>query len=374
MEKKRLIYADNAATTRMSHVAFEEMSKFMFDSYANASQPYSFARTAKKALLESREIIADCIGASHPEEILFTSCGTESDNWIISHFGIDGANIITSPIEHKAILNPCKKAKEKGCNIKVLSVNSFGEVEFDSLQSLIDDKTVLVSVMTANNEIGTIQDIEKLARITHSKGIPFHTDAVQAVGHIPINVNSLDVDYLSASAHKFNGPKGIGFLYKKSGQNLGSYVCGGTQEFGLRAGTENIAAIIAMAKALQENCAKIEHNIRHIKKLEETLLSLLKIGNLDFKRNGVNQLPGNISLSFKDKNGEAILHRLDLMSICVSTGSACDSNTTQISHVLKAIKLDPSYALGTIRISLSKDNTEEEMKAIAFSINKIVSN
>ena len=243
----------------------------------------------------------------------------------------------------------------------------------EQLSAAITDRTRLVSIMFSNNEIGTIEPIAELARIAHSHGAVFHTDAVQAIAHTPIDVKAMGIDMLSASAHKFNGPKGIGFLYVRKGVELRPLNDGGAQEFGMRAGTENVASIVGMAKALEISCSALNENAEHILKLENALLERLKESGLDFVRNGArNHIPGNISVSFKDADGEAILHRLDLMGICVSTGSACDSVSTQISHVLKAIKLKDNYARGTIRISFGKENTFEEANIIAESLIRIL--
>lgn len=363
-----MIYADNAATTQLDEEALKAMMPYLKTEYGNASEPYAFARPAKRALIESREIIASCINAD-PDEIFFTSGGTESDNWAIKGIMIGTAKeheLITTSIEHHAILNSAATIERAGFSVTYLPVNSIGQVLPEVLKSNLSSGTKLVSIMLSNNEIGTIQPIKELARIAHSKGVLFHTDAVQAVGHIPINVKELGVDMLSASAHKFNGPKGIGFLYIKKGTPLNSYADGGAQELGMRAGTENIPAIVGMAIALKRNCADMDVNIKHILSLERRLMNRLDSSNLEFKRNGgVDIIPGNISLSFRNFGGEMILHRLDLKGICVSTGSACDSKNTQISHVLKAIGLQEDYAKGTIRISLGKYNTIEEVDTIA---------
>ena len=254
-----------------------------------------------------------------------------------------------------------------------LPVDSQGIVQFDTLSNHLSDSTRLVSIMFANNEIGTVQPIKKLCEITHSKGALFHTDAVQAVGHILIDVKELNVDMLSASAHKFNGPKGIGFLYIKKGTPILPYVDGGAQEFGMRAGTENVASIVAMAVALEKNCNRMHSVNDHLIELEHKLLTSLQIAGLDFIRNGsCDRIPGNMSLSFRGSEGEMLLHRLDLMGISVSTGSACDSKNTQLSHVLKAIHTPSEYANGTIRISLGYENTDEEISYIAASLIKIL--
>ena len=370
---RRFIYADNAATTKLDIDAFEAMKPYLLDEYGNASQPYSFARKPKQALKEAREIIAQCINAE-PDEIYFTSGGTESDNWAIKGVALSDPGkhtIITSQIEHHAILRACADIEKLGYPMVYLPVTTEGIVTPESLRSVITPNTHLVSVMYANNEIGTIEPIKELCEIAHTNGALFHTDAVQAVGHVQIDVKALGIDMLSASAHKFNGPKGIGFLYIKKGTPINSYVSGGAQEFGMRAGTENIASIVGMAVALKKNYDNLEVNTSHVLKLERTLLDTLANANVDCIRNGQNMLPGIISLSFPELEGEIIMHRLDLMKIQVSTGSACDSVNTQISHVLKAIELRDDIAKGTVRISLGKNNTEEDVNSIAEALIKI---
>lgn len=367
-----MIYADNAATTRLDMDAFESMRPFLLQSYANASQPYSFSRDARNALKNARQQIAKCIGAD-PEEIYFTSCGTESDNWAIKAGTDRGKRIITSSIEHHAILNSCKMMEQQGTHVSYLPVNRDGEVVPGTLESAIDSDTGLVSIMFANNEIGTLQSVEELANIAHQHQALFHTDAVQAVGHLEIDVHQLNVDMLSASAHKFNGPKGVGFLYVKKGTKMYSYMNGGAQERGMRAGTENIASIVAMAVALEKNCRDLEENKKHLYNMEERLIHRIGEAGIEYLRNGAEKhVPGNISLSFKGKEGEMILHRMDLKGICISTGSACDSKNTEISHVIKAIGIPEEYATGTIRISLGKGNTMEEVDAIADALISIL--
>ena len=358
---KEYVYADNAATTRLSNKAFERMLPYLQNEYGNASQLYSFARLPKKALKEARQVIANCIGAQ-PSEIFFTSCGTESDNWVINGAVQQHLPIVTSSIEHHAILRPCESAKRCGCSVSLLPVTKEGIVLSSSVKEVVHSSCGLLSVMYANNEIGTIQPIKELATIAHENGWLMHTDAVQAIGHTRINVRELGVDMLSASAHKFNGPKGIGFLYIKEGVNWPTLIKGGTQENGLRAGTENVASIVGMATALEENVISICENESYLAHLEEILISNLSRSGIVFYRNGAeNHIRGNVSLSFPNRSGESIMHRLDLKGICVSTGSACDSKDTQISHVLKAIGLEEMLAKGTIRISLSKYNTEQDM-------------
>ena len=367
---KTIIYADNAATTQMSPLALENMIHFLKSDYGNASQAYSFAREAKKALRRARAIIASCIGAKE-EEIYFTSGGSESDNWAIKNAWLQRMPIVTSQIEHHAILNACNFLKRKGENVEYLPVSNYGLINPIDIKKTIINKSFL-SIMMANNEIGTIEPISQYSLLAKEYGCVFHTDAVQAVGHIDINVKELGIDMLSASSHKFNGPKGVGFLFVKDGIKIEPLIHGGGQEFGFRAGTENVASILAMAIALQENVENIEYNKKHLYCLEEIIINELNSSKIDYKRNGIHQLPGLLSLSFNGLDGEALLHRLDLQGIAVSTGSACDSKDTQISHVLNAIGLSKDYAKGTIRISLSKYNTKEEVETIAKAIIKIV--
>lgn len=370
-----MIYADNAATTKLDKDAFEAMKPFLLEEFGNASQPYSFSRTTKKALKQARAIIADCIGAL-PEEIYFTSGGTESDNWAIKGTMLvygDTRATITSTIEHHAVLNACATIERMGYPVAYLPVDKKGIVHPKSLQEYISNNTKLVTIMFANNEIGTVQPIKELALVAHKHGAQFHTDAIQAVGHIPINVRELDIDMLSASAHKFNGPKGIGFLYIRKGTAIHPYADGGSQEFGMRAGTENVAAIVAMATALKKNVENISISTEKLLRMENLLLNMLSVANIDYIRNGSDKkLPGNINLSFKNLEGEAMLHRLDLMGICVSTGSACDSIKTQISHVIRAIGVPTEYARGTIRISLGENNSENDAISIAKALIKII--
>lgn len=367
-----MIYADNAATSKLDWEAFEAMKPFLLDSYSNPSQPYSFSRGSKKAIKEARKVIASCIGA-HSEEIIFTSCGTESDNWAIKKGAGEKGLVVTSIIEHHAILNSCNTLERSGRKVLYIPVDVSGVVDLEWLDANITDDTKLVSVMFANNEIGTIQPVSEIAAIAHKHGCLFHTDAVQAVGHVKIDVHAMGIDMLSASAHKFNGPKGVGFLYIKKGVEILSYMDGGNQEHNFRAGTENVAAIVGMAVALKNNCDQMEYHRKKLLSLERRLMQGLVEAGLDFIRNGAeNHIPGNISLSFKGCEGEVLLHRLDLMGICVATGAACDSINTQISHVISAIRLPDEYAKGTIRISFGKNNTAEEVEIILKALIKIV--
>ena len=370
-----MIYADNAATTQLAPEALAAMMPYLQTEYGNASQLYSFSRETKKALKEARETIAACINAL-PEEIYFTSGGTESDNWALKGTMLvygDHRALITSQIEHHAILHSAKAIEKMGYPVAYLPVDGFGIVSSETLEKYITDNTKLVSVMFSNNEVGTVEPIKELASIAHKFGALFHTDAVQALGHVPIDVKELNVDMLSASAHKFNGPKGIGFLYIKKGCEINPYADGGSQEFGMRAGTENVAAIVGMATALQLNVHHMQENTRKLLSLEQQLVESLDKVGIDYKRNGaLKHVPGNMSFSFRGYEGEMILHRLDLKGICVSTGSACDSKNTQVSHVLQAMHIDEEYALGTIRISLGVSNTVDEVKIIADAISSII--
>ncbi len=371
-----MIYADNAATTRLDEDAFETMRPFLMMDYGNPSQPYSFSRAPKRAVRHARETIAECIGAD-PDEIYFTSGGTESDNWAIKcsvFSNPDKHATITSAFEHHAVLNSCVTIERLGYPVAYMWPDKDGVVTADILKKYITTQTHLVSVMFANNEIGSIQPIGELCKIAHDHGALFHTDAVQAVGHIPIDVHELGVDMLSASAHKFNGPKGVGFLYVRKGIDIHSHNDGGSQERGMRAGTENVAGIVGMAVALKNNCDQMADTTQKLIMMEQILLEKLQNVGINCIRNGSpdHHLPGLLSLSFAGFEGEALLHRLDLMGICIATGAACDSKETQISHVLQAIGLDESIASGTIRISFGRFNDISDAVSVVNAIIKII--
>ena len=410
------VYADHSATTPLSPAAWEAMQLCLQAEYANASQPYSFSRTAKRTLRQARETIAQCLNAQ-PEEIYFTSGGTESNNWVLkmsllsSGYTPNHANtiskqpartvretsaanshdaaaqtdctppsdpqLITGAIEHHAVLNPCRWLEDLGFPIAYLPVDRQGLIGLPALKRLLQSDpghpVRLVSVMAANNEIGTIQPLAEISGMAHEYGARVHSDAVPAVGHIPLDVQALGLDYLSASAHKFNGPKGIGFLYQRRGRELSPLLHGGAQENGRRAGTENTAAIAGMAAALEENCRLMTERSGHLLRLEEIILNKLKNSEVAFIRQGTDWLPGLLSLSFPGYSGEALLHRLDLQGISISTGSACDSQNTQISHVLKAIHLSAAEAEGTVRISLGHENSADEIKYLAEKLTQAVS-
>ena len=369
------IYADHAATTSLSPIAKEAMEPFFQIDYGNPSAPYSFARAPRKAIARAKEIIAEAICA-HPDEIFFTSGGTEADNWAIKGTAFQygpGKQIITSAIEHHAVLNSCTSLGRMGYEIKKLTVDTEGRIDPDTLKDACTSDTVLVSVMLANNEIGTIEPIKFLANVAHRADVLFHTDAVQAVGHIPIDVSDLQVDMLSASAHKFNGPKGVGFLYIRKGTNLLPFIDGGGQERGMRSGTENVAGIVGMAAALQEHTDHLQREYDYLTELMERLVVQLRQYGLDFIINGSNQrIPGSLSLSFKNADGEMLLHRLDLMGTAIATGSACNSEDTEISHVIREIHVPKEYAYGTVRITFGMENTEEQVDTIAQQLFNIL--
>lgn len=371
---RKIIYADNAATTQLDPEALEAMLPFLRGEFGNPSSPYSFSRNVKEALADARAQIAECIGAL-PEEIYFTSGGSESDNWAIKNFVFSAFHrkrqILISPIEHHAILNSCvEAAKRFGFTINTSPVNSKGRIIQSLYEDNISEHIDGISIMLANNEIGTIEDVQALCEIAKKFKIPFHTDAIQAVGHIPVDVKTLVVDLLSASAHKFNGPKGIGFLYARKGFPLVNFIDGGQQESGYRAGTENVAAIIGMATALANSCSHMAARAAKLRHMEQSFQNTLlqAIPNAIFNGDRDNHLPGHISLSLPGISGEALLHILDLKGIAISTGAACNSQSIEISHVLKSIGLPPEWAEGTLRISFGANNRDNDASVIAHEI------
>ena len=375
---KMMIYADHAATTAMSSVAYEAMLPWLQNKYGNPSTLYSFAREPRKAVASARETIAACIGA-RAEEIYFTSGGTEADNWALMGTAFwesdRRGHFITSNIEHHAILHTCDFLKRIGFDVDLLPVDQRGLILAETLEEHLRSETLLVSIMLANNEIGTIEPIKELAEIAHRHGSLFHTDAVQAVGHIPIEVKDLGIDMLSASAHKFNGPKGIGFLYVRDGVMIEPLLHGGAQEGGRRAGTENVAGIVGMATAFQEHIEHLEQETTYVQNLADLLLKGLRNTGLNFIVNGDdNRIPGSLSLSFRGADGEMLLHRLDLMGTAVATGSACDSKNIILSHVIEAIGVPDAYAHGTIRITLGMDNSIEQVSVLVEQISRILDN
>lgn len=365
---KRVVYADHCATTPLDPAALEAMLPFLRNEFGNPSSLHSWAKVPRVALRNARETIAACIHAK-PEQIFFTSGGTEGDNWVVKNAG--RKLTITSAFEHHAVLNSCAAVEREGGAVEYLSVGKDGRLSSQlAIGAMVASGEGLVSVMLANNELGTIQNIEMICRGRPSPTWLVHTDAVQALGHIPVDVDNLGVDFLSASAHKFNGPRGVGFLYVRDSDRFQSYIDGGQQEFGRRAGTENVAGVVGMATALKGNCDSLEYNMAYKRHLSDALRTLIseRIPSAVFNGNEVALLPGVLSVSFPGRDAEGIMHILDLHGIAVSTGAACDSKNTQISHVLKAIGLPDDVAKGTIRISLDKENTEEDVRLIVEAL------
>jgi len=363
-----MIYFDNAATTNVKPEVISAMLPYFGEVYGNASSRfYAKGREAHDALQNSRETVAACLGCD-PAEIYFTSSGSESDNWALK--GImdvamkNGKNkLITSAIEHHAILHTCKFLEKHGVEVVYLPVDEYGVVSTDDLKAALDDKTALVSIMYANNEVGTIEPIKELAEIAHEAGALFHTDAVQAAGILDINVKNLGVDLLSISAHKFHGPKGVGLLYVKKGVKITNLIHGGGQEKGKRASTENVPYIVALATALKIACEERDENAARISKLRDRLISGIQERIPHVKLNGHPEmrLPGNVNFSFKYIEGESLLLWLDINEIAVSSGSACASGSLDPSHVLLAMGLNHETAHGSLRISLGDQNTEAEV-------------
>ncbi|MDD6629279.1 MAG: cysteine desulfurase family protein [Lachnospiraceae bacterium] len=368
-----MIYFDNAATTAMSKAALDALMDISANQYGNPSAVYGFGRKAKKVLDEAREIIAASIGAD-PEEIFFTSCGTESDNWVVNQIGTKFNRIITSAIEHHAVLFPAENCHESGIALDILPVDDNCLVSESALQTVLGDRPALVSVMMQNNETGAIQNIKQMADLVHScnKESVFHTDAVQAVGHINIDVHEMGIDMLSASAHKFNGPKGVGFLYISKSCNIDPFVLGGGQEKGMRSGTENVAGIYAMAKALEDNIKSMSGTHEHILRLESLLLSELRNENIGFEINGdtEHRATGILNLAIKGMDGEGLLNMLDMHGICISIGSACNSKSQDRSHVLKAMGLSDDRIDSSVRISIGRYNTEDDVTELVKCIKR----
>lgn len=373
----KIIYADNAATTKLSKSALDAMLPFFTDVYGNPSSLHTLGQTAKEHLESSREIISALIGAK-PKEIYFTSGGSEADNQAIRTAAYIGkrrgkTHIISSKFEHHAVLHTLKALEKEGFTITLLDVYSHGVVKAKDVANAISDDTCLVTIMTANNEIGTIQPISEIGKICKEKGVLFHTDAVQAVGHIPVDVNAMQVDMLSVSAHKFHGPKGIGFLYVKSGIPVFNLIEGGAQERGKRAGTENLVAIAGMAAALREAVANLEENSVKVTAMRNRLIEGLR-GIERSRINGdlENHLPGTLNMCFEGIEGESLLLLLDMHGICVSSGSACTSGSLDPSHVLLAIGVPVEIAHGSLRLSLSEYNTMDEVESIIKAIPDVV--
>ncbi len=370
-----MLYFDNAATTQMSDVAIEALLEVTRGNYGNPSSIHSVGRRAREIIERARQIIANCIGAL-PEEIYFTSGGTESDNWAISQCIPQKVDkIITTEIEHHAVLNPVKIYEKQGINTIYLPVDEKCLVSKGALKAALAGEKVLASIMLQNNETGIIQDVKEFAEMVHAdnKDSVIHTDAVQAVGHIKIDVKKMGVDMLSASAHKFNGPKGIGFLYVNKRIKAVPFIHGGGQEKGMRSGTENVAEIYSMARALEDNNNVIDQSREHIGFLERIFLEELQKSNVDYCINGdiAKKANGVLNISVKDTDGEGVLNILDTHGICISTGSACNSKSKEQSYVLSAMKLSEERIDSAIRISVGRFNTEIEVKELAKRIAKV---
>ena len=372
-----MIYADNAATTKMSPAAMQTMTKVLDETWGNPSSLYTAGQKAREALEQARGEIAAIIGAQ-PNEIYFTSGGSEADNQAILSAAENGKkqgkmHIVTTAFEHHAVLHTLKKLKKSGFAITYLDVHADGLVVPEEVEKAIRPDTCLVTVMYANNEIGTIQPIREIGRICRAKKVPFHTDAVQAVGHIPVNVAEDNIDMLSASAHKFHGPKGVGFLYVKKGVRLNSLIEGGAQEKGKRAGTENVPGICAMAAALREASANREKNAAHLTALRDRLIQGLKqIPHSALNGDANQRLPGNVNFCFEGIEGESLLLLLDDRGIQASSGSACTSGSLDPSHVLLAIGRVHDVAHGSLRLSLGEDATQEDVDYIVRTVGEVV--
>lgn len=378
-----MIYADNAATTRISDSVFEKMLPFLCDQYGNASSQYSLGAKAKRAIEQARKQVAAAIGAE-PPEITFTSGGSEANSWVLRCVADISRNepihIVTTAVEHHSVLNACRPLEKIGIEVTYLPVDNAGLVSVDNVKAAIKHHTKLVSIMLANNEIGTIQPIAEIGRLLKRESILFHTDAVQAVGHIPVDVNDLQVDFLTASAHKFNGAKGTGILYKQSALELLPLVFGGEQEHGLRAGTENVAGIVAAGYAIEESVSEMADIAKRLRVMIEDTVNGIKEKIPSVRVNGDSKcrLPGTVNLCFDGVSGEALMHLLDLKGVCVSTSSACTSGKDEPSHVLLALGFTEQQAKSAIRISYGKYNCEDEVgevvTAVCDAYEKIVEN
>ena len=371
------VYADNAATTQMSRTAIEAMLPYMETIYGNPSSLHSVGQQAAEALQSARERVARCLNAS-PREIYFTSGGSEADNQAILSAARLGErkgkkHIISTVFEHHAVLHTLKKLEKEGFEVALLPVGPTGTVTAQQVKDAIREDTCLVTIMYANNDIGSILPIAEIGQVCHDAGVLFHTDAVQAAGHIPIDVKAQHIDMLSLSAHKFHGPKGIGLLYARQGVPLMSLIEGGAQERGKRAGTENIPAIMGMAAALEEACAHIDENARKVSALRDRLIAgLSKIPHSALNGDPVNRLPGNVSFCFEGIEGESLLLLLDAKGICASSGSACTSGSLDPSHVLLAIGRPHEVAHGSLRLSLCEWNTSEDVDRILEAVPEVV--
>ena len=372
-----MIYLDNAATTKTAPEVVEAMLPYFSELYGNPSSVYQFSQKSKEAIAASRETIAGALGAK-PEEIYFTAGGTEADNWAIKAaaeaYRAKGNHIITSKIEHHAVLHTCQWLEKQGYEVTYLDVDESGIVKLDQLKKAVRPETILISIMFANNEIGTIQPVIEIGQIAREHGILFHTDAVQAFGQIPIQVDELGIDMLSSSGHKLNGPKGIGFLYIRKGVKIRSFIHGGAQERKRRAGTENVPGIVGYGAAVERAVRTMEERTAMERKLRDHLIDrvLHEVPYTRLNGHRTRRLPNNANFSFQFVEGESLLIMLDMEGICGSSGSACTSGSLDPSHVLLAIGLPHEIAHGSLRLTLSEETTEEELDYVVEAIKKIV--
>lgn len=376
----RFVYADNAATTPMSESVFEAMKPFLTEFYGNPSSLYRIGREARRAVTEARMKVARALNAKDPSEIIFTGGGSQADNLAIRGY-VKGRSargkkhIITSKIEHHAVLYTCEALEKEGYPVTYLDVDAQGHVDLEQLKSVITDQTALVTIMAANNEIGTIQNLKAISEIAHAHGALFHTDAVQAVGHMPLDVQEMGIDMLSLSAHKFRGPKGIGALYVRRGIALEPLVYGGGQERGLASGTENVAGMVGLGQAIEDATGEhLTEKMGYVKKLTDRLVKGIMdaIPYTHYTGDPVNRLPGTASFVFEAIEGEGLILRLDLAGICGSTGSACSTGSLDPSHVLMAIGLPHEIAHGSLRLTLGEQNTEEDVDYLIENVTKVV--
>lgn len=371
------VYMDHAATTELLPEVKNAMEPYLMDEFGNASTSYEMGKKTRQVLEESRERIAAVLDA-HPEEIFFTSGGSESDNWVIKNVAGAkkkmGKHIITSKIEHHAVLRSCEYMESLGYDITYLDVDEYGLVNIKTLRDAIREETTLVSIMTGNNEIGTIEPVAEIGKELRGKGIAFHTDAVQAVGQIPLSMARLPVDYLSASAHKFHGPKGVGFLYVRKDRDLPSFIHGGGQERGKRAGTENVAGIVGMAEALSIAAREMHVTRPRLVRLRNYFTERLLHEIPEVRLNGhpYKRLPGNVNVSVKDVDATSLLILLEEEGICASAGSACSSGQTRISHVIEAIHVPSEWAAGSVRFTMGRQTGKTEVDAVIDGMKKCV--
>ena len=362
----RKVYLDNAATTALSPGVLEAMMPYFTQHYGNPSSVHAFGREAKQGLDKARDQVAKALHCD-PSEVIFTGCGTESDNTVLlgvaQRYGNKGKHIITTNVEHHAILHTCEYLEKQGYSVTYLPVDQDGLVTAEQVAAAIRPDTILVSIMFANNEVGTIMPIQEIGAVCKEKGVLFHTDAVQAVGHIPVDVQAMHIDMLSLSAHKFHGPKGVGALYCRKGIRLPSYIMGGAQEKGRRAGTENVAGIVGLGAAIQLATEQLEENRAKMTALRDRLMTGIQARISEVKLNGhpTNRLPNNVNFSFKYIEGESILLMLDMNGIAASSGSACTSGSLDPSHVLLALGLPHETAHGSVRLTLGDETTEEDI-------------